>query len=91
VGGVCDGRVLRHKWVKFGRLAHIVFTVVPYALLLAAFTAAYHVRASEIHADNPEQDPATQRLQVHAHAVKAAAHTYLRKCLQWRLACFVRE
>ena len=50
------------------RLAHIVLTVVPYVLLLATFTAAYHLRAAEIRADPPDQDPVAQRLQVQSHS-----------------------
>jgi hypothetical protein len=74
IGGV-GRRVLRHKWVRFGRLAHIVFTVVPYALLLAAFAASYHLRTAELRADAPDQDPAARPLQVHLRVRALAARS----------------
>ena len=65
-GGGGD-RLLKHKWKTFGRWTHLVLAIFPYLALLAAFAAAYQLRAAEIRAAASEPDNAIYSFQVHTH------------------------
>jgi hypothetical protein len=76
-------RLIKHKWNRFGRSMHVWRTLLPYGLILATFTAAAILRATEIREDWAHRVPPDGAC---TRGVEAGVLATLRGGDGWRMA-----